>query len=182
MCSTLLCAALVVASSLASPVLADAVRQDAPADASPGARWFSIGATGLVHAERSEPELDGVTVGGAVVFTARVHPRFSGYVEGGRARFYADDQPGHRDFFLSGLLGIHPHDDAGLVILAGPTLLHSERHKFFGDLAANKAALTLGAEYVWSVRERIALGIGWRTDLSAGMSVHRPGFSVRIRF
>ena len=179
MCSTLFCAALVGVVALASPV-----SQDAPAATSPRAPRLTFGATGLVYAESSEPELDGVTVGGAVIFTARVHSRISVYVEGGRARFYGDDQPGHRDFFLSGLVGIHPGDDdaTGLVILAGPTLLHSERHKFFGDLATNKAALTLGAEYVWLVRERIIVGLDWRSDLSAGMTVHRPGFSVRVGF
>jgi hypothetical protein len=175
----LLCAALVSVAALAGPV-----SQDAPVGTSPHAHRLTFGATGLVYAERSEPELDGTTVGGAVVFAARVHPRISVYVEGGRARFYGDDQPGHRDFFLSGLVGIHPRDNdtTGLVILAGPTLLHSERHKFFGGLATNKAALTLGAEYVWPVRGRITMGLDWRTDLSAGMTVHRPGFSVRVAF
>ena len=180
MFSNLLCAAVVIASGISGQGVSAAAQ--GPSNTPPKIEPFTIGATFLLYVERSAPELDGVTGGGAVVFTARLNPRISVYAEGGRARFYADDQSGHRDFFLSGLLGFRPRADAELVILAGPTLLHSERHKFFGDLATNQAALTLGAEYVWSVGERLSLGVDWRTDLAAGMTVHRPGVSVRFGF
>lgn len=168
--------ALLCIASLAAPPAAAA--QQTPAD-----RRFAGGVTGIVYIERSVAELEGATFGGAVVFTGRIHPRFSITVEGGRARFYGDGQEGHRDFFLGALVGFHVRPaPTGLVLLAGPTLLHSERHKFFGGPGTNRAALTLGADYVWTVGERLALAAGWRSDLAAGITVHRPGFSVRVRF
>ena len=168
---TLLCVALI-----AVPAAADA-QNDA---ATPP---FTLGVTVTGYIERSEPELDGSTLGGALVFAARLHPQLSVYIEGGRARFYGDGQEGHRDFFLGGLLGFHLQQRAdGLVLLAGATVLHSERHKFFGDLATNEAALTLGLEYVWLVDTRVVLAAAWRTDLASRIRVHRPGFSMRLRF
>jgi hypothetical protein len=163
---------------------------DAPIPAAAGQATFgtpnrplSIGVGGLVYIERSEPELDGETNGFLLGFTAQVHRRASILVEAGRAKFYGDDQPGHRDYFLSGLLGVHPMNrDGGPVLVGGVTLIHSERHKFFGDLSTNRAGLTVGADWAWPIGEQIIVAANWRTDLAGGMTVHRPGASLRFRF
>jgi len=147
------------------------------------ARPLAIGVSGFVYIERSEPGLSGVTFGGALVFAVRLHEHLSVIVEGGRAKFYADDQPGHRDFFFGGLVGVHPSaSDGGLVLVAGPALIHSERHKFFGDLSTNRLGMTIGADWVWLIGERVAVAASWRTDLASGMTSHRPGASLRFRF
>ena len=146
-------------------------------------RRLGLGIAGFAYTERSEPGLQGTTVAGAVSFSGRVTERISIVIEGGRARFYGDDQAGHRDFFLSGLVGVHATPGtSGIVLLAGPTFLHSQLHSHFADLDTNRLALSLGLDYVWLVDNWLGIAASWRSDLGAGISVHRPGLSVRVRF
>ncbi len=146
-------------------------------------RRVGLGIAGFAYMESSELGLEGATMAGAVSFTLQVTERFSTVIEGGRARFDGDDQAGHRDFFLSGLVVVHATPGAaGLVVLAGPTFLHSQLHSHFADLGTNRLALSLGLDYVWLVGTRVSIAASWRSDLGSGISVHRPGVAVRIRF
>ncbi len=180
---------LPIAGSAAAPSVAANEGPGAPAasslqaaTASKRAR-FSLGVAGSVYSERSEPGLEGTTIAGAVSFTGRVTERISVIVEGGRARFFGDHQAGHRDFFLSGLVGVHATPGpSGVVVLVGPTLLHSQLHSHFADLDTNRLALSVGLDYVWLVGARVAIAATWRSDFSSGISVHRPGAAVRVRF
>ena len=146
-------------------------------------RRVGLGIAGFAYMESSELGLEGATMAGGVSFTLQITERFSTVIEGGRARFDGDDQAGHRDFFLSGLVVVHATPGAaGLVVLAGPTFLHSQLHSHFADLGTNRLSLSLGLDYVWLVGTRVSIAASWRSDLGSGISVHRPGVAVRIRF